>query len=77
MIRLYNRFNLNYLTNLGVNCSSGFEPSIHSGIAGGINSMYCVKKLFLRVNSLMSKANTRPAGMTEFQGFVAAADRRQ
>ncbi len=67
-----NRFNLNYLTNLGVNWV-WLEPIHPRGIAGSINSMYCVKNYF-QVNSLMSKADTRPAGMTEFQGFVAAAD---
>ncbi|HXD01440.1 MAG TPA: alpha-amylase family glycosyl hydrolase [Verrucomicrobiae bacterium] len=67
-----NRFNLNYLTNLGVNWL-WLEPIHPRGIVDSINSMYCVKNYF-QVNALMSKANTRPAGMTEFQGFVAAAD---
>jgi glycosidase len=67
-----NRFNLNYLTNLGVNWV-WLEPIHPRGISGSINSMYCVKNYF-QVNSLMSKANTRPAGMTEFLGFVAAAN---
>jgi glycosidase len=67
-----NRFNLNYVTNLGVNWL-WLEPIHPIGIQGSINSPYCVKNNF-QVSPWMSKANTRPAGMTEFQGFVAAAD---
>ena len=66
------RFNLNYLTNLGVNWL-WLEPIHPIGIAGSINSPYCVKNYF-QVSPWMSKANTRPAGMTEFTNFVAAAD---
>jgi glycosidase len=69
---VYNRFNLNYVTNLGVNWL-WLEPIHPIGIAASINSPYCVKNYF-QVSPWMSKANTRPAGMTEFQGFVAAAD---
>jgi hypothetical protein len=67
-----NRFNLGYVTNLGVNWL-WLEPVHPIGIAGSINSPYCVKNNF-QVSPLMSKADTRPAAMQEFQGFVAAAD---
>lgn len=67
-----NRFNLGYVTNLGVNWL-WLEPVHPIGIAGSINSPYCVKNFFA-VSPWMSKANTRAAGMQEFQGFVAAAD---
>jgi glycosidase len=67
-----NRFNLNYVTNLGVNWV-WVEPIHPSGIAGGINSPYCAKNYFA-VSPWMSKADTRSAGLQEFQGFVAAAD---
>ncbi len=67
-----NRFNLNYVTNLGANWL-WLEPIHPRGIAASINSPYCVKNFF-QVSPLMSKANTRPAGLQEFQGFVAAAD---
>jgi hypothetical protein len=67
-----NRFNLDYVTNLGVNWL-WLEPVHPIGIAGSINSPYCVKNFF-SVSPWMSKANTRPAAMQEFQGFVAAAD---
>ncbi|HEX3716946.1 MAG TPA: alpha-amylase family glycosyl hydrolase [Verrucomicrobiae bacterium] len=67
-----NRFNLNYVTNLGVNWV-WIEPIHPIGIAGSINSPYCVKDYFA-VSPWMSKANTRAAGLQEFQGFVAAAD---
>lgn len=66
------RFNLNYATNLGVNWV-WLEPIHPIGIAGSINSPYCAKNYFA-VSPWMSKANTRPAAMQEFQGFVAAAD---
>ncbi len=66
------RFNLNYVTNLGVNWL-WLEPIHPRGVAGSINSPYCVKNYF-QVNPTMSKANTRAAAMQEFQGFVAAAD---
>ncbi len=67
-----NWFNLNYVTNLGVNWL-WLEPIHPRGIANSINSPYCVKNFF-QVNQTMSKANTRPAAMTEFTNFVAAAD---
>jgi glycosidase len=66
------RFNLNYVTNLGVNWL-WLEPIHPRGIAGSINSPYCVKNYF-QVNQTMSKANTRPAALQEFTNFVAAAD---
>jgi|GEM_PF-622199 len=67
-----NRFNLNYVTNLGVNWL-WLEPVHPIGIQDSINSPYCVKNYF-QVSQWMSKANTRPAGMQEFTNFVAAAD---
>ncbi len=77
------KFNLNYLTNLGVNWL-WFQPIHPNGIAGRftdpdtgqpyeVGSPYAVKNFF-EVNPLMSKANTRAAGMMEFTNFVAAAD---
>jgi glycosidase len=66
------RFNLNYMTNLGVNWL-WLEPIHPRGVADSINSPYCVKNFF-QVNQTMSKAATRPAAMTEFTNFVAAAD---
>ena len=66
------RFNLNYVTNLGVNWL-WLEPIHPIGIVDSINSPYCVKNYF-QVSPWMSKANTRPAAMTEFTNFVAAAD---
>ena len=66
------RFNLNYITNLGVNWL-WLEPIHPRGIANSINSPYCVKNYF-QVNQAMSKANTRPAALQEFTNFVAAAD---
>jgi len=66
------RFNLNYVTNLGVNWL-WLEPIHPRGIAGSINSPYCVKNFF-QVNQTMSNANTRAAALTEFTNFVAAAD---
>jgi hypothetical protein len=66
------RFNLNYLTNLGVNWL-WLQPIHPIGIVDTVNSPYCVKNFF-QVNPLMSKANTRPAAMQEFTNFVAAAD---
>src|SRR5581483_5159471 len=38
-----------------------------------VGSPYSVKNFF-EISPLLSKANTRAAGMQEFQGFVAAAD---
>jgi len=69
---VYNRFNLNYVTNLGVNWL-WLEPIHPIGVLNSINSPYCVKNYF-QVSPWMSKANTRPAGMQEFTNFVAAAD---
>jgi glycosidase len=69
---VYNRFNLNYVTNMGVNWL-WLEPIHPIGIEGSINSPYCAKNYFA-VSPWMSKANTRTAAMQEFQGFVAAAD---
>ena len=69
---VYNRFNLSYVTNLGVNWL-WLEPIHPIGIAGSINSPYCAKNFFA-VSPWMSKANTRAAALQEFQGFVAAAD---
>jgi glycosidase len=69
---VYNRFNLNYVTNLGVNWL-WLEPIHPIGAKASVNSPYCVKNFF-QVSPWMSKANTRPAGMLEFSNFVAAAD---
>jgi hypothetical protein len=66
------RFNLNYVTNLGVNWL-WLQPIHPIGIVDTVNSPYCVKNFF-QVNPLMSKANTRLAAMQEFTNFVAAAD---
>jgi glycosidase len=66
------RFNLNYVTNLGVNWL-WLEPIHPRGVAGSINSPYCVKNYFA-VSPWMSRADTRTAAMQEFQEFVAAAD---
>ena len=68
---VYNRFNLNYVTNLGVNWL-WLQPIHPIGIEDSINSPYCVKNFFA-VSPCMGKANTRTAAMQEFQGFVAAA----
>jgi glycosidase len=65
-------FNLNYVTNLGVNWL-WLEPIHPRGVMGSINSPYCVKNYF-QVSPWMSKANTRSAAMQEFTNFVAAAD---
>ncbi len=77
-----NRFNLDYAKNLGVNWL-WFQPIHPIGIDGrqtdsngvpySVGSPYSVKNFF-EVNPLLGKANTRPAAMQEFQGFVAAAD---
>ncbi|MGH7977708.1 MAG: alpha-amylase family glycosyl hydrolase, partial [Limisphaerales bacterium] len=72
LTNLASRFNLNYVTNLGVNWL-WLEPIHPRGIVDSINSPYCVKNYF-QVNPEMSKANTRPAAMSEFTNFVAAAD---
>jgi hypothetical protein len=67
-----NRFNLNYVTNLGVNWL-WLEPMHPIGVLDSINSPYCVKDYF-QISPWMSKADTAAAGMTEFQGFIAAAN---
>lgn len=67
-----NRFNLSYVTNLGVNWL-WLEPMHPIGVLDSINSPYCVKDYF-QISPWMSKADTAAAGMTEFQGFVAAAN---
>ena len=79
----YQRFNLNYVKNLGCNWL-WFQPIHPNGIDGRqtdpvtnapfeVGSPYAVKNFF-EVNPLMSKANTRAAAMQEFQQFVTAAD---
>lgn len=65
-------FNLSYVTNLGVNWL-WLEPIHPIGQVNSINSPYCVKNYF-QVSPWMGKANTRPAALTEFTNFVAAAD---
>jgi len=67
-----NRFNLSYVTNLGVNWL-WLEPMHPIGVLDSINSPYCVKDYF-QISPWMSKADTEAAGMTEFQGFIAAAN---
>lgn len=66
------RFNLNYVANLGVNWL-WLEPIHPIGTVASVNSPYCVKNFF-QVSPLMGNANTRPAALQEFKGFVAAAD---
>jgi hypothetical protein len=78
-----NRFNLNYVQNLGVNWL-WFQP-IHpigiqnrqtdpnTGLPYSVGSPYSIKNFF-QVNPLLSKANTRAAAMQEFTNFVAAAN---
>ena len=77
------KFNMNYITNLGVNWL-WFQPIHPNGIAGRftdpdtglpfeVGSPYAVKNFF-EINPLMSKANTRAAALQEFTNFVAAAD---
>jgi glycosidase len=67
-----NRINLTYAKNLGVNWL-WLQPVHPIGIEATVNSPYCVKNYFA-VSPLLSKANTRPTGLQELQGFVAAAD---
>ncbi|MGH7979449.1 MAG: hypothetical protein ACREE6_08735, partial [Limisphaerales bacterium] len=69
---VYNRFNLSYATNLGVNWL-WLEPVHPIGVEDSVNSPYCVKDYF-QVSPWMSKAKTPPAAMQEFTHFVAAAD---
>jgi glycosidase len=77
------KFNLGYVTNLGVNWL-WFQPVHPPGIDGRENdpatgspyevgSPYAVKNFF-EIQSLMSKANSRSAALEEFTNFVAAAD---
>ena len=78
-----NRFNLQYVQNLGVNWL-WFQP-IHpigienrqadpnTGLPYSVGSPYSVKNFF-EVNPLLGKANTRDEAMQEFTNFVAAAD---
>ncbi|MFM2295680.1 MAG: hypothetical protein RLZZ350_2093 [Verrucomicrobiota bacterium] len=77
------KFNLNYVTNLGVNWL-WFQPIHPGGISGRetdpstgqpyeVGSPYSVKNFF-EVNPLMGKDNTRAGAMQEFTNFVAAAD---
>ena len=67
-----NRFNLNYVTNLGVNWL-WLEPVHPIGTVDSINSPYCVRDYF-QISPWMSKADTEAGGLTEFQGFVMAAN---
>jgi len=78
-----NRFNLTYVQNLGVNWL-WFQPIHPIGIDGrqadpntgqpyAVGSPYSVKNFF-QINPLLSRANTRAAGLVEFTNFVAAAD---
>ncbi len=77
-----NRFNLNYVQNLGVNWL-WFQP-VHpigiqnrltdpnTGLPYAVGSPYSVKNYF-QINPLLGKANTRDEAMQEFTNFVAAA----
>ncbi len=78
-----NIINFSYLTNLGINCL-WIQPIHPIGIVGrdtnpdtgqpwNVGSPYSIMNYFA-VNPLMSKGNTRAAGMTEFSNFVAQAD---
>jgi glycosidase len=78
-----NRFNLDYVKNLGVNWL-WFQPIHPIGVVNRqtdpatgqpytVGSPYAVKDFF-QVNPLLSKANTRAAALMEFTNFVAAAD---
>ena len=78
-----NRFNLNYVQNLGVNWL-WFQPIHPIGIQNrqtdpntgqpyAVGSPYSVKNFF-QINPLLGKANTRDEAMQEFTNFVAAAD---
>ena len=85
--RTYNatnaKFNLGYVTNLGVNWL-WFQPIHPQGIDGRqtdpatsapyeVGSPYAVKNFF-EVQPLMGKSNTRAGALQEFTNFVAAAD---
>ena len=78
-----NRFNLNYVQNLGVNWL-WFQPIHPIGIQNrqtdpntgqpyAVGSPYSVKNFF-QINPLLGKADTRDEAMQEFTNFVAAAD---
>jgi hypothetical protein len=78
-----NRFNLNYFTNLGVNwlwlqpihpigiLNRQTDPN--SGLPYSVGSPYSIRNFF-QVNPLLSKGNSRAAGLQEFTNFVAAAN---
>ena len=77
-----NRFNLTYLTNLGVNWL-WFQPIHPIGILNrgtnpatgqpyDVGSPYSIKNFF-QINPLLGKANTRDSAMGEFTNFVIAA----
>ena len=78
-----NRFNLQYVQNLGVNWLwlQPIQPigvqnrqiNPNTGLPYAVGSPYSVKNYF-QINPLLSKANTRAAGMQEFTNFVAAAN---
>jgi len=78
-----NRFNLQYVQNLGVNWlwlqpihPIGIENrqiNPNTGQPYAVGSPYSIKNFF-QINPLLSKANTRAAGMQEFTNFVAAAN---
>jgi hypothetical protein len=78
-----NRFNLQYVQNLGVNWlwlqpihPIGIENrqiNPNTGEPYAVGSPYSIKNFF-QINPLLSKANTRAAGMQEFTNFVAAAN---
>ncbi|MGP8201741.1 MAG: hypothetical protein ACLQU4_19800 [Limisphaerales bacterium] len=80
---LTNHFNLAYFANLGVNwlwlqpihpigiLNRQTDPN--SGQPYSVGSPYSIKNFF-QVNPLLSKGNTRAAGMQEFTNFVAAAN---
>jgi glycosidase len=70
-----NRWNLDYLKNLGCNWL-WFQPIHPIGVEAQSyypGSPYAVKNFF-EINPLMSVGNTRESAMLAFQGFVSAAD---
>ncbi len=77
------RWNLDYVKNLGCNYL-WFQPIHPNGIDGRqidpntgqpftVGSPYAVKNFF-NIMELMGRDNTRPGAMSEFQGFMTAAD---
>ncbi|MEP4076606.1 alpha-amylase family glycosyl hydrolase [Haloferula sp.] len=76
-------FNLSYLQNLGVNwlwfqpvhppAIEGRETDPATSMPYDHGSPYAIKNFF-EIDPAMSVGNTRAAGMTAFQDFVAAAD---